>query len=73
MSVHLSSFYQFGLKYFFSVWRKYFRVKEKIDEVLKPVSTKENKHGIGPNRKKIEPVHGLLVQIFSSSSNPMIP
>ena len=36
---------------------------------LRPISTQENKHGIGPDRNKIEPVHGLSVAIFSSSLN----
>ena len=32
--------------------------------MLRPVSTQENKHGIGPDRKKMEPAHGLSVPIF---------
>ena len=36
---------------------------------LRPVSTQENKHGIGPDRKKIETAHGLSVPIFCSSLN----
>ncbi len=30
--------------------------------MLMPISTQENKHGIGPDRNKIEPAHGLSVQ-----------
>ena len=37
--------------------------------VLRPISTQENKHGIGPDRNKIEPAHGLSVPIFCSSLN----
>ena len=36
---------------------------------IRPISTQENKHGIGPDRKNIEPVHGLSVPIFCSSLN----
>ena len=39
--------------------------------LLRPISTQENKHGIGigPDRYKIEPAHGLWVLIFCSSLN----
>ena len=36
---------------------------------LRPTSTQENKHGIGPDRNKIETAHGLSVPIFCSSLN----
>ncbi len=42
---------------------------------MKPFSTQENKHGIGPDRNKVETAHGLSVPIFCSSVNlydPMI-
>ncbi len=39
-------------------------------EVSRPVSTQENKHEIGPDQNKIEPVHGLSVPIFCSSLIP---
>ncbi len=38
-------------------------------KVLRPIFTQENKHGIGPDRNKIEPAHGLSVPIFCSSLN----
>ncbi len=31
---------------------------------LRPICTQENKFGIGPDRNKIGPTHGLSVQIF---------
>ncbi len=37
--------------------------------LLRPVFTQENKHGIGPDRNKIETAHGLSVPIFCSSFN----
>ncbi len=37
--------------------------------VIRPISTQENKHGIGPDRNKIKPAHGLSVPIFCSSLN----
>ena len=36
---------------------------------LRLVSTQENKHGIGPDRNKIEPAHGRSLPIFCSSLN----
>ena len=36
---------------------------------LRPISTQENKHGIRPDRNKIEPAHGLSVPVFCSSLN----
>ena len=36
---------------------------------LRPVSTQENKHGIGPDRNKIKLAYGLSVPVFSSSLN----
>ena len=36
---------------------------------LRPISTQENKHGIGPDRTKIELAHGFSVPIFCSSLN----
>jgi hypothetical protein len=36
---------------------------------LRPVSTQDNKHGIGLDRNKIEPVNGLSIAIFCSSLN----
>ncbi len=38
----------------------------------RPLSTQENKHGIGPNRNKIEPTHGLSVSIFLFQFEPVI-
>ncbi len=32
--------------------------------MLRPISTQENKHGIRPDRNKIEPAHGLTVAMF---------
>ena len=37
--------------------------------MLRPVSTQENKHGIGPDRNKIETEYGLSAPIFCSSLN----
>ncbi len=37
--------------------------------VLRPISSQENKHGVGSDWNKIEPVHGLSVPIFCSSLN----
>ena len=45
----------------------------KADFHSRPTSTQENKHGIGPNRNKIEPAHGLSVPIFCSSLNLWSP
>ncbi len=36
---------------------------------LRPVSSQENKHGIGPDRNKIEHAHRLSVPISCSSLN----
>ena len=39
---------------------------------LRPVSTQENKHQVGPNRNKIETAHGLSVPIFLFRFEPVI-
>ena len=36
---------------------------------LRPITTQENKHGIGLDRHKIEPAHVLAVPIFCSCLN----
>ena len=45
--------------------------KTGLDSAIKltPISTPENKHGIGPDRNKTEPAHGLSVPIFCSNLN----
>ena len=42
---------------------------EKFSSRLRPVSTQENKHGIGPDRNKIKTTLRLSVPIFCSSLN----
>ncbi len=44
-------------------------VIEHLSGARRPIFTQENKHGIGPDRNKIEPAHGLSVTTFCSSLN----
>ncbi len=46
-----------------------FRYENILYFTLRPISTQENKHEIGPDRNKIEPAHGPSVPIVCSSLN----
>ncbi len=46
-----------------------FNAKYEGLQTLRPVSARENKHGTGLDRNKIETAYGLSVLIFCSSLN----
>ena len=41
----------------------------RVVEILGPISTQENKYGIGPDRNKIEPAHGMMESWSCSADN----